>query len=332
MKATIISDGAWGTALGLTLLDNGHEVVMWGAFPEYLAEMAASRENVRFLPGVKLPPELSFDAELDHALADADLAVLAVPTQYLRDVAERLQEVRLDPQTIFCNVAKGIEVGTLKRPDEVVLECLPGLRYACMSGPSHAEEVARKVPTAIVAASADPRTGSFVQEAFTNERFFRVYTSDDVIGVELGGALKNIIAVAAGICDGMGFGDNSKAAVMTRGIVEIARLGAALGGKPETFMGLSGIGDLIVTCMSRHSRNRHVGEELGKGRTLSQIQKEMGMVVAEGVKTTLSAHQLALERGVSTPIIDEVHATIYEGKAPRQAARDLMTRDPKPEA
>jgi glycerol-3-phosphate dehydrogenase (NAD(P)+) len=204
------------------------------------------------------------------------------------------------------------------------------VRYVILSGPSHAEEVGRLVPTAVMTASKDLTAAQAIQQACMNE-FFRVYTSDDVVGAELGGSLKNVLAVAAGVLDGMGMGDNTKAALMTRGIVEMARLGQALGGRPETFSGLSGIGDLIVTCMSRHSRNRHVGEELGKGRKMEEIQREMGMVVAEGVKTASSAYDLARRVGVETPIIDEVYAGLYQNKDPRKAVRDLMLRDPKPE-
>jgi glycerol-3-phosphate dehydrogenase (NAD(P)+) len=213
---------------------------------------------------------------------------------------------------------------------ELVEEVLGPVRYVILSGPSHAEEVGRLVPTAVMTASKDMAAARAIQQACMNE-FFRVYTSDDVVGAELGGSLKNVLAVAAGVLDGMGMGDNTKAALMTRGIVEMARLGEALGGRPETFSGLSGIGDLIVTCMSRHSRNRHVGEELGKGRKMEDIQREMGMVVAEGVKTASSAYDLARRVGVETPIIDEVHAGLYENKDPRKAVRDLMLRDAKPE-
>lgn len=331
MRTAVISDGAWGTALALTLLRNGHKATLWGPFPDYIAQMRREGVNARFLPGVGLPPALRLVDDLGAALHGAELAILAAPSQYLRGTAEKIRAAGFGRDMVFCNVAKGIEVGSLKRPGEIVSEVLPGVRYACLCGPSHAEEVAREVPTAVVAASADSAAARLIQSAFTNDTFFRVYTSGDVVGVELGGALKNIFAVAAGICDGMGFGDNSKAALMTRGIVEMARLGAALGGHPETFSGLSGVGDLIVTCMSRHSRNRHVGEELGRGRSLEEIQREMGMVVAEGVKTTLAAHELARRQQISTPIIDEIHATLYQGKDPRRAARDLMMREPKPE-
>ena len=233
-------------------------------------------------------------------------------------------------QLIYLNLAKGIEVGTCMRMSELVEEILGPVRYVVLSGPSHAEEVARFVPTAVMTASKDAAAARAIQQAWMNE-FFRVYTADDVVGAELGGSLKNVLALAAGVLDGMGMGDNTKAALMTRGIVEMARLGQALGGRAETFFGLSGIGDLIVTCMSRHSRNRHVGEELGKGRKLEDIQREMGLMVAEGVKTASSAYELARRAQVETPIIDEVHASLYENKDPRRAVRELMMRDAKPE-
>jgi glycerol-3-phosphate dehydrogenase (NAD(P)+) len=219
VKTAVISDGAWGTALALTLIDNGHDVVMWGLFPDYIQTMRKTRENSRFLPGVSLPLNLRFTADLHEALQDVELAVLATPAQYLRGTAEKLAETHFDKQTVFCNVAKGIEVETLKRPDEIVFEFLPDVKYACLCGPSHAEEVSRRVPTAVVAAAENEDLARIVQTAFTNDTFFRVYTSTDVVGVELGGALKNIFAVAAGICDGMELGDNSKAALMTRGLV-----------------------------------------------------------------------------------------------------------------
>jgi glycerol-3-phosphate dehydrogenase (NAD(P)+) len=330
MKIAVLSDGGWGTALALVLCGNGHEVRIWGPFPDYLAEMAATRKNPRFLAGVTLPDALTVEADLAKAADGCDILVLASPTQYMRGLLTKLQALQIPQETILVSVAKGIEVATLKRISEIVGEMLGGARFAVLSGPSHAEEVARGIPTAVVVASADNAAAETVRDAFMNP-VFRVYTSGDVVGVELGGALKNVLALAAGVCDGMGFGDNTKAALMTRGVMELARFGKALGGRPETFFGLSGIGDLIVTCTSRHSRNRHVGEELGKGRKLPDIQKEMGLVVAEGVPTTESAFRLAQKAGIEVPIIAEVHAGLYEGKDPRQALRDLMTRQAKPE-
>ncbi len=330
MKIAVLSDGGWGTALALVLCRNGHDVVLWGPFPDYVAEMEQRRKNVRFLPGPTLPPELALSADLEQATTMAEIIVLAAPSQYMRGLLNQLHEIPLANAPIFVNVAKGIELGSLKRMSEMVAEILGPVRYAVLSGPSHAEEVARGIPTTVVAASTNPEITAIVQDAFMGE-LFRVYTSTDVVGVELGAALKNVLALAAGVCDGMGFGDNTKAALITRGIVEMARLGSKLGGQPETFSGLSGIGDLIVTCMSRHSRNRHVGEELGRGRSLSEIQTEMGGQVAEGVKTAQSAYELARQVQIETPIIDQVYAGLYSDKDPRQAVRELMTREAKPE-
>lgn len=330
MKIAVLSDGGWGTALALVLHRNRHEVVLWGPFPDYVAEMTACRENVRFLPGIPLPADLALTGDIGAATAGARILVLAAPSQYMRGLLERLSAVDRAADAVYLNVAKGIEVGTLKRMGELVAALLGQVRFAVLSGPSHAEEVARGIPSAVVAAARDQAAAELVQSTFMDD-CFRVYTSEDVTGVQLGGALKNVFALAAGVCDGMGFGDNTKAALMTRGIVEMARLGVRLGGQPETFNGLSGIGDLIVTCMSRHSRNRHVGEELGRGRSLDVIQAEMGGQVAEGVKTTQSAHDLARRAEVSTPILDQVYVSLYQGKDPRQAVRDLMTREAKPE-
>ncbi len=330
MNISVLSDGGWGTALAMVLCENKHAVTLWGPFPDYLGEMARTRRNDRFLKGVALPAALRFEPDLACAVAQAELILLAAPTQYVRGTLEKLRAVPRPAGIIYLNVAKGIETGSCKRISELVAEVLGDVRYAILSGPSHAEEVARRVPTAVMTASRDPQAAAAVQQAFMNE-YLRVYTSDDVVGAELGGSLKNVLALAAGVLDGMGMGDNTKAALMTRGIVEMARLGQMLGGRPETFSGLSGIGDLIVTCTSQHSRNRHVGEELGKGRKLPDIQQEMGLVVAEGVTTARSAFQLARQIGAETPIVDAVHACLYDGKDPREIVRDLMLRDPKPE-
>ena len=330
MRIAVLGDGGWGTALAILLVGNGHNVTLWGPFPDYLDQMTRERANSRFLPGVPLPAGLAFASEVAVAVEGAELIVLATPVPYMRAMLGKLAATGAAQRAGLINVAKGIEIGSLLRPQELGRELLGLTRWATLSGPSHAEEVARGIPTAVVAASTDAHLAIAVQAAFMGG-FFRVYTSPDVVGVELGGALKNIFAVAAGICDGMGFGDNSKAALMTRGIAEMARLGEALGGSAQTFAGLSGVGDLIVTCISRHSRNRHVGEELGRGGALPEIQKAMGLSVAEGVKTVVSAHELAGRLNVSTPIIGEVYTTLYEGKDPKQAARDLMTRAARPE-
>ncbi|MFO7821994.1 MAG: NAD(P)H-dependent glycerol-3-phosphate dehydrogenase [Lentisphaeria bacterium] len=331
MKITVLGDGAWGTALALVALQNKHEVRLWGAFPDYIDRMRQTRRNEQFMPGVALPDELTLEADLAAAVKDVELVIGAVPVQYMRGMLELARAVNFPADAVYVNVGKGIELDSLMRPSQLVFEYLGGgTQYIALSGPSHAEEVVKHVPTAVVVAGTRPASAAKVQQALMNDSF-RIYTSEDVTGVELGGALKNVYAVAAGICDGMGLGDNSKAAMITRAIAEMGRLGKALGGAPETFAGLSGVGDLIVTCVSRHSRNRHVGEALGQGRKLDEIQAEMGKTVAEGVKTTKSASELARSKNVSTPIIDEVYATLYEGKDPRQAVQDLMRREPKPE-
>ncbi len=330
MKVTILGDGGWGTALSTVLANNNVDVAVWGAFPEYLAEIARNHTNHKFLAGVTLPENIQYEADMAKAVDKADIIMLATPTQFLRSVLNQFQPLFKVRQHHILNIAKGIEEKSLMRISEMTLEILGPHSYAVLSGPSHAEEVARKVPTAVVAASTDPTLAKQVQQLFMNE-YFRVYTSNDVIGVELGGALKNVVALAAGIVDGMELGDNPKAALLTRGIAEISRLGVALGGHAQTFAGLSGIGDLIVTCASKHSRNRHVGEELGRGHKLPEIIAAMQMSVAEGVKSAPGAYQLAQSHQVPTPIIDEIYAVLYADKSPQTAIRDLMMRDPKSE-
>lgn len=331
MKITVLGAGSWGTTLALVLISNGHEVQLWTYKKEQAELMQEKRENPQFLPGIFLPPQLQIVTDIEAACSKREMIVAAVPAQFLRSVVERIAHLDLT-QTIICNVAKGIENTTHMTMSEVLLDVLEHEKQdniAILSGPSHAEEVSRQIPTAVVAASFREKTAKVVQEAFMTP-YFRVYLNDDVRGVELGGALKNVIAVAAGISDGAGFGDNTKAAIMTRGIYEITRLGVKLGAKPRTFAGLSGVGDLIVTCMSRHSRNRYVGEQVGKGRKLEEVLKEMVMV-AEGVATARSALELERKYRVELPIITEVHRVLFEGKDARQATRDLMTRDAKGE-
>ena len=330
MKIAVLGDGAWGTALACNLLSNGHEVVMWGAFPDYLEEMARKRENFKFLPGAPLPESLRFSPDPAEAAKGAELLLLATPTQFLRSVLKKFAVVPGVREKLFVNVAKGIEQNSWLRISEMVREELGQVSYAAISGPSHAEEVIRRVPTLVTAASAVPELAELVQRVFMNDKF-RVYASGDVVGVELGGALKNVFAVAAGILDGMKLGDNPKAALMTRGIHEMGQLGELLGGEKTTFAGLSGIGDLIVTCCSGHSRNRHVGEELGRGKKLPVILQEMGMVVAEGVTTAKGAYALARRVNAETPIIDEINAILYNGKDAAAAIEVLMTRAPKRE-
>ncbi len=329
MKVTVVGDGAWGTALALNMLHNGHSVTLWGAFPDYLKDMEKRRENFKFLPGVTLPESLHLVPELPEAVAKADALLLATPTQFLRGVLKKLAP-EFDSKLPVINVAKGIEIDSWKRISEIVEDELGEVDFIDLSGPSHAEEVSRKVPTAVVAAAQNRASAEMVQKLMMNG-FFRVYTSNDVVGVELGGALKNVMAIAAGILDGMALGDNPKAAMMTRGISEMSRLGEALGGQRATFSGLSGIGDLIVTCTSGHSRNRHVGEELGRGKSMLLIQQEMGMVVAEGVPTARGAFTLAQQHHVSTPIIDEIYNILYHQRNVNDAIESLMNRKAKPE-
>lgn len=324
-RIAVLGDGAWGTALALNLISGGHRAAVWGAFPENIEAMRRDRENRRFLPGVPLPDELELIPDMAEAVSGRDMLVLAAPSQYLRGTLQLLKD-HLSSGQVLVNIAKGIEVGSLLRMSQLCEEVLgPRKNYAALSGPSHAEEVSRGIPTLVTVASRDPRTAGLVQKVFMNPRF-RVYRSSDLIGVELGGALKNVFAVAAGILDGIGMGDNAKAALMTRGIAELARLGVKLGGRRATFSGLSGIGDLIVTCMSRHSRNRYVGEELGKGRKLDEIIRSMNMVVAEGVRTCEAAKALAESAGVETPLINGVYDVLFRDRSPREIITELMTR------
>lgn len=332
-KIAILSDGGWGTALALLLCRNGHDVRQWGPFPNYIDEMRAFRKNPRFLPGIELPSELLLTGDMEEAVKGAEVIVLASPSQYLRGVLEKFQPYFQPERQLIVNVAKGIENETLLRMSEVTALYLGECRYAVLSGPSHAEEVSRAVPTAVVVASRsrDHDTPIAVQKLFMNPNF-RVYTSNDLVGVELGGALKNVYAIAAGIVDGMKLGDNPKAALMTRAVAEMARLGTALGGKPDTFSGLSGIGDMIVTCCSGHSRNRHVGEELGRGKSMTEIRKAMGLSVAEGVPTALAAWRISQRHEVDAPIIEQVHNILYRDMNPINTIAELMGRKARSES
>lgn len=328
MNVAVVGTGGWGTALAVLLHGNGHKVTLWGRLPEEVEPIIAAGENKAFLPGIKIPREIVLTLDTKLALLEAELVVLAVPSHGMRPICEKLREF-LAAGLPLVSVAKGIENETGARMSEVIAQVLKTERIIVLSGPSHAEEVGRGIPTAVVVAAKDPSLAATAQKVFMNERF-RIYTHHDIIGVELGGALKNVIAIAAGACDGIGFGDNTKAALCTRGLAEMTRLGVALGAHRETFFGLSGVGDLIVTAFSRHSRNRGFGERLGQGQTREQIVAGTPMV-AEGVKTAKSAWQLAQRHGVDVPITSQVHAILYEGKAPKQAVRDLMTREAKPE-
>lgn len=331
MKICILGDGSWGTALALNLHYNQHQVTLWGRSPEHMEAIRRDGENKRFLPGIPVPPEIETTADLPRAVNGCDMLVLGTPSQYMRGTLEKLAPHIDCKNQIVVNIAKGIETGSLLRMSELCRAILGNdVRYTVLSGPSHAEEVSKGIPTLVVAASDNLKDAKKVQMAFHNDRF-RVYTSKDVVGVELGGALKNVFAIAAGIIDGIGLGDNSKAALMTRGCAELSRLGVKLGGRRQTFSGLGGIGDLIVTCMSRHSRNRYVGEELGKGRKLQEITTSMNNMVAEGVKTCESAKMLAEKVGVETPLVNGVYEVLFNDRPPREIIYKLMTRKAKAE-
>jgi glycerol-3-phosphate dehydrogenase (NAD(P)+) len=327
-RIAVLGDGGWGTALAVLLHGYGHDVRLWSAFPEYAAQLRERRENVKFLPGVQLPAALPITAYEAEALAGVELALVAVPTRYLRSTLKRLRPA-VPTHLSIVSGTKGLEIGTLKRPSEVVAEVLKVRRVAVVSGPSHAEEVARGLPASVVVASRWRRLAEEVQELLSGPTF-RVYTSTDVVGVELGAAVKNIIAVAAGISDGLGLGDNAKAALLTRGLAEIARLGVALGAQPKTFAGLSGIGDLITTCISPYGRNRAVGEAVGRGQRLADVLAGMVMV-AEGVDASRAVRALARKSGVEMPITEQVYQVLFRGKDPLRAVTDLMLRRPKPE-
>lgn len=325
MNITILGAGAWGTALGRLLAQDAHAVTLWDFFPATLDDIQRTGRNERYLPGIELPGGLDLEPELSRALRDADCVVVAIVSKAFREVTRALAPFA----GLVVSVTKGIEFDSGLTMSGVLRENAPRAARAVLSGPTLALEVARGVPTAIVAASEDPATAQRAQALF-HRPAFRVYTSTDVLGVELGGALKNVIAIAAGVCDGLGFGDNSKAALLTRAIVEIRRLGVACGARAETFSGLSGLGDLTVTCFSRLSRNRTLGERLGRGETLADVLASTPSV-AEGVTTARAARQLARQRNVVTPIMDEVHAMLYEGKRAAQALQDLIRRESKPE-
>lgn len=325
MKITVLGAGAWGTALARILARRNHDVALWDFFPETCATIQKTRCNERYLPGIELPPGLRAEADAARALAGAELVVVAAVSKGFRNVTKPLAQFT----GIAVSVTKGIELATGKTMTDILRENAPQSRIVAMSGPTLAKEVALGIPTAIVAASEDAAAAQAVQDLF-HDPAFRVYTSTDIHGVELGGALKNVIAIGAGVCDGLGFGDNSKAALVTRGVAELRRLGVACGAQPETFTGLSGMGDLIVTCFSKLSRNRGFGERLGKGEKAEDIVASM-TAVAEGYPNAKSAYELARQHQVSTPIIDQVYAMLYEGKDVRQALQDLTARDSKAE-
>jgi len=330
MRIAILGDGGWGTALACLLDENGHAVALWGPFPEVTEVIRRDRVNPRHLPGVKIPPTVIPSNDAAEVLDGADLVVFATPVVYLRSVVELAAPLLAHSRARLLCVAKGIERGTLLRGTEVIGTVLGRSDVAIMVGPSHAEEVARGCFTSVVAAARDATFARQIQAVFMNPHF-RVYTSDDPVGVELGAAVKNVIAIAAGICDGLALGDNAKSALITRGLAEITRLGVALGAREETFAGLSGLGDLITTCISPYGRNRRVGVEIGRGKPLSDVLEAMKPMVPEGVFTAQSVRALAAREGVEMPIAEAVCQVLFEGKAPLEAARDLMMREPKAE-
>lgn len=323
-RITILGNGSWGTALGVMLDQYGHKVTIWSRNQEKANLMIQNKENKEYLPGVLLKESIQIVTNEKEAVEDADIIISAVPSRAVRATMNHFSPL-FKPDQVLVNVAKGLEDGSLMTLDQVISECVPQCENCVLSGPTHAEEVGRNIPTACVIAGRNEKITKMIQEEFMNPNF-RLYTNTDITGVELGAALKNVIALAAGMSDGLGFGDNTKAALMTRGMVELTRLGMAMGGEPNTFAGLSGIGDLIVTCTSMHSRNRRAGILLGKGKTLEETLKEIHMVV-EGVNTAQAAYHLAQKYQVSMPITKEINEVLFEGKDTRRAVLDLMMRD-----
>ncbi|MED9902865.1 MAG: NAD(P)H-dependent glycerol-3-phosphate dehydrogenase [Lachnospiraceae bacterium] len=324
-KVSILGGGSWGIALAVLLHKNGHEITVWSAVEAEITMLKETHEH-KMLPGVVLPADMGFTTADKEAVADKDLLIMAVASSYTRGTAHRLSSLVAPGQKIV-NVAKGIEENTLMTLSEIIEEEIPQADVAVLSGPSHAEEVSRGLPTTIVVGAKKKETAEYLQNLFMND-VFRVYTSSDVLGMELGGSLKNVVALAAGIADGLGYGDNTKAALITRGITEIARLGTAMGARFETFCGLTGIGDLIVTCASMHSRNRRAGILMGQGKTMEEAMAEVKMVV-EGVYSARAAMGLAEKYKIQLPIIEQVNLVLFEGKTADEAVKDLMLRDKK---
>jgi glycerol-3-phosphate dehydrogenase (NAD(P)+) len=329
MKVTILGDGAMGTACAILVATKpDHTVSVWSAFPDQARQMQSARENVKFLPGVRIPNSVTVTSDIREACSDAAMFVAAIPTIYLRKTLASIRDaVPAGSPTV--SIIKGIENETFERPSQIIAKVLGPRPIVVLSGPSHAEEISRHLPASVVAASSDLTLAQQVQSLFTTTRF-RVYTNPDIVGVELAGALKNVIGIAAGVCDGLGFGDNAKSALLTRGLVEITRFGVAFGAHAETFAGLAGMGDLITTCISRHGRNRAVGEQLGKGKTLDEILANMS-AVAEGVWTCRAVYNHAMKKGIDMPITTEIYRVLFEKKSPLEAVNDLMLRELKSE-
>lgn len=326
-EIAVLGSGGWGTALAILCCDCGYDVSMWSPFEEEINYLSTKREHTKLLPGVHIPERIDITGDI-NIVKNAEIIIFAVPSFAVRDTAKRLKGI-IKPNQIIVNVAKGLEESSYKRLSVVIKEELPEACVVVLSGPSHAEEVSRGIPTAVVVASDSAEAAAKVQSAIMCPTF-RVYLSTDVVGVELGASLKNVIALAAGICDGLKLGDNTKAALMTRGITEMARLGVACGGKAQTFSGLTGIGDLIVTCTSMHSRNRRAGIFIGEGNSAEEAIKKVGMTV-EGYKTCSAAYKLAKEKNVEMPIVNECYEVLFKGKDAKDAIRDLMGRNKKQE-
>lgn len=323
-KVTVLGAGAWGVALGVLLADNGNDVTMWTLLEKEADMLISDRENKISLPGVKIPESIRITTDLEEAVKDKDVIVMATASRFVRTTAAKIKNFVRENQ-IIVNVAKGIEESTLMTMTDIISDEIPGCDAAVLSGPSHAEEVGRGLPTTCVAGAKSAKTAKYIQDIFMNSRF-RVYTSPDILGIELGGSLKNVIALAAGAADGMGCGDNTKAALITRGMAEITRLGLAMGGKAETFAGLSGIGDLIVTCASVHSRNRKAGVLIGQGKTMNEAMTEVNQVV-EGVYSAKAALLLSEKYNVTMPIVEVVNKVLFENKPVHEGLADLMERD-----
>lgn len=327
-KVGVIGAGSWGTALTILLNKNGHDVTVWSIDAGEIEMLSAEHEHKSKLPGVKIPETVDFTTDMEKAVRGKDFLVLAVPSAFTRSTAKKMASF-VEQDQIIVDVAKGIEENTLMTLSQQIQEEIPQAEVAVLSGPSHAEEVGRGLPTVVVIGAKKKKTAQYLQEMFMNE-VFRVYTSPDVLGIEIGGALKNVIALAAGIADGLGYGDNTKAALITRGVVEISKLGVAMGGAPESFSGLTGMGDLIVTCASMHSRNRRAGILIGQGKSMQEAMDEVKMVV-EGVYSTKAAVALGEKCGISMPIVNAVNDVLFNGKSAKEAVNELMMRDGKAE-
>lgn len=329
LKISVLGDGGWGTALAILLQQKGFTVCLWGAFADYIKVLNKKRVNTRFLPGINIPRKIEITADLEKAIFQKDLIVFAIPSEYIRGILKNVKKAGFSRDCVYLSVSKGIEIKSLKRISEVIREELGNIKLGVLSGPTIVQEVIKGKPATAIIASRNKELAKFLQDIFMSGSL-RIYTSADVVGVELGGSLKNVIAIACGISDGLSLGTNIKAALLARGLAEISRLGVKMGAKAKTFSGLSGLGDLVTTCSSPYSRNRSVGEQIGKGKPLALIKKHMQMV-AEGVPTAKSAYMLSKKFSVEMPITEQVYAVLYQNKNPLRAVKDLMTRQKKEE-